>query len=260
MQTDLQIERDCLAGFGLLTSTYLNFDPPLNRDDGVSHSRGFNVHCMVIDNTDGEVLALGQNLIHQHSDPLQHAEQRVIRAAISRVQEKRPRPATMPVDQYYKSQMFMQPGTSPADFYLRGCTLYNTFDPCGMCAVTLLASYMKRVAYLFEDAKFAEVYDLMRRYFGGRESVKEAMMINTSSTSPFVSKGSEIIVQLRRQVAELAATGVPLVMTLDRCYEHLADAAAHLIGTSAEELVTTGPSRSINARTLYDIKRLCNVN
>ena len=37
----------------------------------------------------------------------------------------------MTIDDYIRNQMFMAPGTTDADYLNVGCTLYNTFDPCG---------------------------------------------------------------------------------------------------------------------------------
>jgi tRNA(Arg) A34 adenosine deaminase TadA len=166
-------ERDCIVATGLIAATYLDFDPEIVHGNSSSHSRGFNVCCMIVDNVDGEVLACGQSHIHSTVNPLQHAEQIVVHEAIERIRTKRPRPVNMSVEEYYKTRMFMAPGINPSAIAHTGCTLYNTFDPCGMCAVTLLACYMKRIAYAFEDVKFAEVYQLMRKFFKGRESVKE---------------------------------------------------------------------------------------
>src|SRR5437899_11497912 len=72
-------ERDALAFLGLLSSLYLRFDPPISYGDGdtaqPTHFQGLNVHAVVIDNADGEVLALEHNQIHAHQSPVEHAEQ-----------------------------------------------------------------------------------------------------------------------------------------------------------------------------------------
>ena len=85
-------ERDALAFLGLLSSLHLRFDPPISPPTGnqsqPTHLRGLNVHALVIDNVDGEVLALEQNQIHAHESPVEHGEQRVLRAAIARVGKK----------------------------------------------------------------------------------------------------------------------------------------------------------------------------
>jgi hypothetical protein len=55
-------ERDALAFLGLLSSLYLRFDPPISRGDGgtaqPTHFQGLNIHALIVENADGEVLAL----------------------------------------------------------------------------------------------------------------------------------------------------------------------------------------------------------
>jgi hypothetical protein len=106
MSEVFRAERDCLAGLGLLASTHIRFDPELKTRGSASHAYGFNVHCLVIDNSDGEVLALERNRIHVDNNPLQHAEQVGIRAAMARLHEKRPREVGTPVEKYYRNSLF----------------------------------------------------------------------------------------------------------------------------------------------------------
>jgi len=259
MSEVFRAERDCLAGLGVLASTHIQFDPALQTRGAASHAYGFNVHCLVVDNADGEVLALERNRIHVDSNPLQHAEQVGIRAAMTRLHAKRPREVGMPVEQYYKTCLFMAPGTAPEDFCNRGCTLYNTFDPCGMCAVTLLVCYMKRIAYLFDNPQFATVYDDMRQYFRGRESIKEPLALLADGDDHPLRKGSRLIRATRAKVKHLEESGTPLMTTVDWCREELQQATVLLIETDSDHLITTGEERERNLRTLQDIKRLCNI-
>ena len=87
-------ERDALAFLGLLSSLYLRFDPPISPADAAAaqptHFQGLNIHALIIDNADGEVLALEHNQIHAHQSPVEHAEQRALRMAIARIAAKRP--------------------------------------------------------------------------------------------------------------------------------------------------------------------------
>jgi len=251
-------ERDTIAGLGLLTSHHIRFDPPISVGGKVLHSHGFNVHCLVIDNADGEVLALNRNRIYADQNPLQHAEQVAVRDAISRLHAKRPRAPGMTIDDYIRQQMFMAPGTTDADYLNVGCTLYNTFDPCGLCAVTLLVCYMKRIAYLFEDKKFDGVYEHMREYFKKRESVKESLSLVAESETP-LGAGARLITELRTKVKALEASGTQLVMTLDSQREVLAKGAELLASIAPEHLTTQGRDRERNLRTLTDIRRLCNI-
>lgn len=254
-------ERDTIAGLGLLAANYVRFDPPLVSPAGVSHVRGFNVFCIIVDNIDGEVLAIDQNQIHGTFNPLQHAEQVGVRNAIDKLHVKRPKPVDMPVETYYKQRLFMAPGTAAGDYVNKGCTLYNTFDPCGMCAVTLLVCYMKRIAYLFEDAKFDGVYESMRKYFKNRESIKEPLAlieVPAENLSPLQS-GAQLIDSLRKKVHSLEESGTPLVMTLDQCREELSQATRLLMQIHPEHLQTTGTDRDRNLRTLSDVKQICNL-
>src|SRR5438046_1900928 len=130
----LKAERDAIASMGLLARAYFLFDAPIELGDGKppTHFRGLNVHCFVIDHADGELLAAERNMIHAEENPLHHAEQRAVRAAIDRIRQKRPRPAEMTVESYYQTMMFMARGSTAGDYLRRGCTLYNAFDPCAM--------------------------------------------------------------------------------------------------------------------------------
>jgi tRNA(Arg) A34 adenosine deaminase TadA len=254
-------ERDAIVALGLLAYHYATFDPPMPVGSGkTTHVRGFNVRAFVVDNRDGEVVAVGHNQIYADENPLQHAEQTAVRAAITRLHAKYPRPSGMTVDAYYKTQLFMSPGVERSDFLRRGCTLYNTFDPCGMCAVTLLVCYMKRIAYLFEDRKFSAVYGHMKaNYFSGRDSAKEPVTLEASDSSPLIGEASRQLTACRAAVHRLEQANVPLVHTLDTCFQELGEAATTLSRLTADALITTGDEQRCNARTLRDLQRLCNL-
>src|SRR5204862_6139081 len=132
-------ERDALAFLGLLSSLYLRFDPPIGSADGSSaaqptHFQGLNIHALIIDNVDGEVLALEHNQIHAHQSPVEHAEQLALRMAIARIGAKRPRAPATTVEDYYRTQMFYHDGAEDADYLQRGATIYTSLEPCPMCA------------------------------------------------------------------------------------------------------------------------------
>jgi tRNA(Arg) A34 adenosine deaminase TadA len=135
-------ERDALAFLGLLSSLHLRFDPPIGAADGSAaqptHFQGLNIHALIIDNADGEVLALEHNQIHAHQSPVEHAEQRALRMAIARIGAKRPRALATTVEEYYRAQMFYDDGAEEADFLQRGATIYTSLEPCPMCATTIL--------------------------------------------------------------------------------------------------------------------------
>ncbi|MDZ4849726.1 MAG: hypothetical protein SGI77_10555 [Pirellulaceae bacterium] len=253
------LERDLIATLGLLTRAYLEFDPPVVSNGVTTHYGGFNVQALVIDNRDGEVLAVGANQIFRDENPLQHAEQIALRIALERLKQKKPRPSGMTVDTYYKTMLFMEPGSDDESIYRKRCTLYNVFDPCGFCAVTLLIAYMKRIAYVFEDNTFSAVYkDMGTNYFNGRESRKEAVQVSDdASSSNWISKASLLIQKLRQKVHHLEESGTKLVMTLDQCRDDL-EVIAHLFWQIDESsLVTSNEEKSRNARTLSELRRIC---
>jgi hypothetical protein len=116
-------ERDALAFLGLLSVLYLRFDPPIRSARETkpepTHFKGLNVHALIIDNIDGEVLALEHNQIHAHQSPVEHAEQRALRTAIARIGVKRPRAPATTIEDYYRTQMFYDDGAGGVDFLKR---------------------------------------------------------------------------------------------------------------------------------------------
>src|SRR5438034_817301 len=111
-------EKDSIVLLGLLSQAYLQFDPPIlvPSELAPTHFAGLNIFGCIIDNADGELLGLDRNTIHSDASPVQHGEQRTLRAAIARVLVKRPRGSMMAVEEYYRSQMFMAKGTITGDF------------------------------------------------------------------------------------------------------------------------------------------------
>lgn len=261
MDNLLRAERDSIAVLGLLARTYFLFDPPITVAGQASptHVRGLNVHCFVIDNTDGEVLAAERNLIHAEESPLQHAEQRGVRAALERLRTKRPRSAEKTVEKYYQTSLFMAEGTSASDYLRKGCTLYNMFDPCAMCAVTLIIAYMKRIAYVLEDHKFAGFYQKTKeQYFASRQSMHGRVTPAASQTKLTTDVG-ELLKALDIHVNGLLGRHINLINVLDYSRDHLATAAEMLRATTVKNLATKGDDFNRNERTLVDVKRSCNL-
>jgi tRNA(Arg) A34 adenosine deaminase TadA len=155
-------ERDALAFLGLLSSLYLRFDPPIRCGEGdtaqPTHFQGLNIHALIIDNADGEVLALEHNQIHAHQSPVEHAEQRALRMAIARIGAKRPRASATTVEDYYRTQMFYDDSAQDADFLQRGATIYTSLEPCPMCATTILVCRVKRTVFLLRDTTYGGVW------------------------------------------------------------------------------------------------------
>lgn len=130
----LQVERDALGLLGVLSHAFLTWDPPVPAGQDASgrpdftHFRGLNIQALVIDNTDGEVLALEKNSIHESEDPSRHAEPAALRAAVARLRVKRPRGAGTSVENYYRSQLFYADGDDAAAYARAGCTLFTSLD------------------------------------------------------------------------------------------------------------------------------------
>ncbi|MFM9962113.1 MAG: hypothetical protein ACKV2Q_12905 [Planctomycetaceae bacterium] len=256
MPTNFILERDTLMALGVLARAYVDFDAPISTLDKAPPSRGFNIHCLILDNRDGEVLAVARNQIYADEDPLQHAEQVGIRAAMKRLKAKRPRASGRTVVDYYKGDLFMEPGVTDQDFAIKGCTLYNTFDPCGFCATTSLVCYVKRVAYVFPDKKFEGVYELMKeKYFTKRDSIKQPTFIDKNAAG-FIGEASNLIADLRDKVHRLEADGTDLVRTLDRSRDFLEKASTLLATLRVDALFTTGDELKLNSRTLTDLQRM----
>lgn len=258
MDATLLAERDAICTIGLLAHNYMEFDPGIEIPGwGVTHRVGFNVHCCVVDNVDGELLAIDKNTIHSDDNPLQHAEQRALRGAMDRLHLKRPRPSDMTVEKYYQQMLFMRPGTSEHDMLASGCTMYNTFDPCAMCAVTLLLAYMKRIVYILPDDKYAGLYeDVKAKYFSNRESVKELARI-AGAPSRFIGAVHEIARALSAKVEHLKANGVQLIHVLDHCRDELRSSAQLLQTSGVHDLITDNGGSEANARTLREFQISC---
>src|SRR6516162_4229005 len=189
-------ERDALAFLGLLSSLYLRFDPPIrcgNSDTAQpTHFQGLNIHALIIDNVDGEVLALEHNQIHAHQSPVEHAEQRALRMAIARIGIKRPRAAATTVEAYYREQMFYDDGAEDPDFLQRGATIYTSLEPCPMCATTILVCRVKRTVFLLRDQTFGGAWTIIKEKFYDRFKLTYGQLDLSYAKSPLIQRAHEI--------------------------------------------------------------------
>lgn len=256
-----QAEKDAIVVVGLLAHVDRYFDeqvmyPP---NPVPSHTNGLNIHACVIDNADGEVLGLEQNMIHATEYPWEHAEQRALRTAGARVIVKRPRPKDMSVEDYYVNLMFTAPGT---DFLRSGSTCYTTLEPCPMCAATLLVARMKRVGYILKDTKYGGAWpNLKNQYYASSESIYGVCTPGTPPTpSPFIDKVSALQTMLLARADHLRSQGTRDTLLLDYCTDLLSSATAILRASTPQDLVTEGDDRARNMRTLQDMQRLCSVD
>src|SRR5262245_57075002 len=197
-------ERDALAFLGLLSSLYLRFDPPISCGDGdtaqPTHFQGLNIHALIIDNADGEVLALEHNQIHAHQSPVEHAEQRALRIAIARIGAKRPRAPATTVEDYYRAQMFYDDGAEDADFLQRGATIYTSLEPCPMCATTILVCRVKRTVFLLQDTTYGGVWISAKNQYYQKNHLKYGQLNLSDAGSPFIMRVHELHQMMSKQL------------------------------------------------------------
>jgi tRNA(Arg) A34 adenosine deaminase TadA len=256
-------ERDALAFLGVISSLHLRFDPPISAPNisqsQPTHFHGLNVHALMIDNVDGEVLALEQNQIHAHQSPVEHGEQRVLRAAIARVGQKRPRgPATI-VEEYYRSQLFYGDGGEEGDFLKQGATIYTSLEPCPMCATTILVCRVKRTVFLLRDQTFGGAWTIIKEKFYDRFKLTYGQLDLSYAKSPLIQRAHEINHAMGQKVEELHKEKVPDTLFFDHLTEDLRAGFQFFCGVTDRNLATKGAFNSANARTLRDLKRLCNI-
>jgi tRNA(Arg) A34 adenosine deaminase TadA len=256
-----QAEKDSIVLLGLLSRAYLQFDPPIPvpSEPAPTHFVGLNIFGCIIDNADGEVLALDRNMIHAGGSPVEHGEQRALRAAIARVLVKRPRGPATTVEEYYRNQMFMAKGSAGGDFLRLGATCYTTLEPCPMCASTLLVSRMKRVVFVLMDSKYGGAWpDLKARFYAADEAKYDALSID-GTQSKLCAKVSHLNQTLQAKAAALRQAGTRDTLLLDHCRDELGQALDLLRRSADADLGTAGEDRTRNAAVLHGLKRSCNL-
>ncbi|HEY0018249.1 MAG TPA: nucleoside deaminase [Longimicrobium sp.] len=253
-----QAERDALATLGLLARAYELFDVPVEYpgESAPSHILGLNIHALIVDNADGEVLALERNTIHMDGSPLQHGEQRALRTAIARVGTKRPKQPTQAIEGYYRSSMFLAKGTTLDDFYNLGVTLYTSLEPCPYCASALLVARMKRVAYLIPDNKYGGAWTTLKAAYYAGDDTTYLQLALTGSASAFADKVEQLRAQLIAKADQLRTGGTRDTHILDFCRDELKIAFDLIRQTKPSDLTSTASGDLRNSNTLADLQRL----
>src|SRR5260221_2058027 len=258
----LRAERDALAFLGLLSSLYLRFDPPISCGDGEvvqpTHFQGLNIHALIIDNADGEVLALEHNQIHAHQSPVEHAEQRALRMAIARIGAKRPRASATTVEDYYRAQMFYDDGAEDVDFLQRGATIYTSLEPCPMCATTILVCRVKRTVFLLQDTTYGGVCVSAKNQYYHKCNLRYGQLNLSDASSPFVMRVRELHQTMSKRVEGIRNEKVVDTLIFDHLIEHLQTGFKMLCQAGHEELMTKGDNAT-NRRTFDDLRRICNI-
>jgi tRNA(Arg) A34 adenosine deaminase TadA len=256
-------ERDALAFLGLLSSLYLRFDPPISCGDNdtaqPTHFQGLNIHALIVDNADGEVLALEHNQIHAHQSPVEHAEQRALRMAIARIGAKRPRAAATTVEDYYRRQMFYDDGAQDADFLQRGATIYTSLEPCPMCATTILVCRVKRTVFLLQDTTYGGVWVSAKDQYYKKYDLSYGQLNLSDAGSPFITRVRELHQTMSKRVKGIRNEKVVDTLIFDHLLEDLKTGFKMFCQVGPEELMTKGDNNATNRRTLDDLRRMCNI-
>lgn len=257
----VQAERDALACLGLLAHASADYDPPVAYpgESAPSHVAGLNIHAAVLDNVDGEVLALDRNTIHSDGSPLQHGEQRALRIAISKVSAKRPRQPAQAIEGYYRSSMFMGKGTTPDDFLNVGGTLYTTLEPCPMCASSLLVCRMKRVVFLLADQKYGGAWLLLKSKFYAPDESQYSQLAAGGAGSPFADRVDALYSRIVAKTDALRKQNVRDTHLLDFCRDELGEAFELLLNTKSKDLASVAAGDNRNGATLGRFQRALNM-
>src|SRR6266487_2474855 len=255
-------ERDALAFLGLLSSLYLRFDPPISPEDSATaptHFQGLNIHALIIDNVDGEVLALEHNQIHAHQSPVEHAEQRALRMAIARIAAKRARTPATTVEDYYRTQMFYDDGAEDADFLQRGATIYTSLEPCPMCATTILVCRVKRTVFLLQDTTYGGVWVSAKNQYYKEYDLEYGQLNLSAAGSPFIMRVRDLHQTMSKRVERVRNDTVLDTLIFDYLIEDLQTGFKMLCEASPEDLTTKGDHNATNRRTFDDLRRMCSV-
>ena len=259
----IRAERDALAFLGLLSSLYLRFDPTISCGDNdtaqPTHFQGLNIHALIIDNVDGEVLALEHNQIHAHQSPVEHAEQRALRMAIARIGAKRPRAPETTVEDYYRTQMFYDDGAEDADFLQRGATIYTSLEPCPMCATTILVCRVKRTVFLLQDTTYGGVWVSAKNQYYKKYNLTYGQLNLSDANSPFILRVRDLYQRMSRRVEGVRKDKVIDTLIFDHLIEELQTAFKLFCQLTPDDLTTRGDHNTTNRRTFEDLRRMCNI-
>ena len=224
-----------------------------------THFQGLNIHALIIDNADGEVLALEHNQIHAHQSPVEHAEQRALRMAIARIGAKRPRAPATTVEDYYRTQMFYDDGAQDADFLERGATIYTSLEPCPMCATTILVCRVKRTVFLLQDTTYGGVWVSAKDQYYKKYDLKYGQLNLSDASSPFISRVRDLHQAMSKNVERVRKDKVIDTLIFDHLIEDLQTAFKLFCQLTPDDLATQGDHNKTNRRTLEDIKRMYNI-
>ncbi len=224
-----------------------------------THFQGLNIHALIIDNVDGEVLALEHNQIHAHQSPVEHAEQRALRMAIARIAAKRARTPATTVEDYYRTQMFYDDGAEDADFLQRGATIYTSLEPCPMCATTILVCRVKRTVFLLQDTTFGGEWVSAKNQYYKKYNLSYGQLNLSDAGSPLLAQVRDLHQTMSRRVEGVRNDKVIDTLIFDHLIEELQTGFKLFCQLTPDNLTTRGDHNTANTRTFDDLRRICNV-
>jgi tRNA(Arg) A34 adenosine deaminase TadA len=253
MPSLFQSEKDALAFLGLMSAAYQRFDYQFKHNDGEpTHVKGLNIFAAIVDNTDGELLGHQQNQIHLENNPMLHAEQLTLKAAIERINKKRPRNnSTTSTENYYRNYLFNDPASK--DFLNNGCTIYTTLEPCPFCTSALLVNRMKRIVFIIPDKKFGSAYSTLKNtFYSTYDMYYEQMTITPYPKSALTQFAADQYKILLNEIEKLKQANPKLYDTLLLDYLNPLLKACHeyFINLSEKDLVTADAEREKNTSML----------
>lgn len=249
-----QTEKDAIVFLGLMAYAYKCYDAPVpapENNGSVTHSKGLNIFAAITDNVDGEIVGIGQNAIHSQNNPMLHAEQLTLKAAIERINIKRPRnETTTSVETYYRELLFNSPDT-PGNFMVGG-TIYTTLEPCPFCTSALLVNRMKRIVYIIPDSAYGGAYPYLKAKFYDKYDMSySALDISSAYSSELICTARDIHGVILQYVQ--ARPGQNATLYLDQQQEMLKICYDFMLSVGEGNLITSAGERAINVRTLADL-------